>query len=675
MKSPSEFALHHPAGAGILADWVDVTIPAEMYDDLTADGGPIAFQSGDKFYPVVEQFRRGRQGVNVRVLASFPNETIYGWFVKKHVDVPPFMLHPSFDVDRGPILLLVPGFAETKNVPVLDQTSPLHREPIRSNAAEMLWRIPYGDFNRNQLAIIWVRIRSMHPVADIAIRWTARRTEVQPAKFFSDWQNWDECDYFPIDGFASGLPEMVDVGAAPTQWYRATATPASEESSLERDLRATASHRWPTGYYYGYQTHVEEDGDLEYHRWLTLGIRPQATGSYAKQVVQRCNNLLANGKFYDARPNAQALSANQAGTQRFGLAEGGLLDHYGPDVYRAMRLIAGDEELRSIHFYQDDGEPITFKSNPGLRTHNRRIDIRNTKDNLGYPTGLPRVNRYAKRTTDDEQHTDDLGIDAFLALWDDPALEETRRMMVHLDSLDTQTWNGRTNSAARGIGRPLLSLATAAWLFEGDETGDKAAMLCSTYVTNILNTWEGKSVPADRPIKPIATIRNSTSWALTNPDTGEKMRAAAPYEHATVIAGLLAAAEVVDKATRPLALGLATMLTKTIMSWAYRDTLAGLRWPFIVGVLDGDQDGHQLPESWRDVERPEFHMTHDEGGSWTTWTAVAAYAVPYLLKRVPGAESVLQEHLEEAQEIIGTMPKSGHDDRSYLAARFCAIGS
>jgi len=655
----NNFRLEHPAGDGVPVDWVDVTIPLDVYSELGDESkGRLVFKTETGVRsPVVEQFRRGRQGVNVRVMGIFANSSVHGSFVRdpQGIKAPPFMRHPSVPEK------IVPTIGTLGYVFYRD-------ELIRSNEAEELRRMSLSD--GDGVVVIWTRVRSMHPVVDVAVRWSRRSSDgYVPEVTFDGLREMHE-----VAGFKSGLPTFADPLCAPTQWFRVTFDPAGSEHGFEEVLRSSASSAWPVGMCTEYMTRDEPGA-----RWLTFGLMPQATWEHSADIWGAVRVMLQSGGFYDKRPGAQALSANQAGTQRFGVAEGGYLDRSNvADSWLVMRAIASDEELRPIHYYEEDGSRLNVDDHLEFRTHNRRIDWRNTKDKLWFDRELPRVSLHSKRTTDDEQHCDELGIDAFLALWDDPALEETRRMMVDLDFADTQMLNGRTNSAARGIGRPMISLASAAWLFGDDATGKKASTACLVLARNVLRTWEGKDVPGDRPIKPIATIKGNASWALSDPETGEPMRAAAPYEHATVVAGLLSAAQVVPEMHRAELYGLATMLTQTLMHWTHRN-MDDLEWPFIVACFDGDRDGLPLPDEWRVSGTPECAATRVEGGSWTYWTGFTAYAVRHLLDVFPPAAAVIGDHVEEADKLIAglQMAAAGAPDGSYstayLVARFTAI--
>lgn len=659
--SNNKFRLEHPAGDGVPVDWVDVTIPADVYRELGDEGaGRLVFRTDAGVQsPVVEQFKRGQQGVNVRVMGIFTDGVVMGSFERdpRGIKAPMFLRHPSVPEQIVP-KIAAPGFVFYRN------------EVIRQNDAEELRRMCLSD--GNGVIVIWTRARSMHPVVDVAVRWSERAQAGWLSEVTFDGQR----EMVPVAGFASGLPANVDALCAPTQWYRVTFDPVTSESALEQSLRSSVLALWPVGVCTSYAKRGSEDGA----RWMTFGLMPKASMEHVVSMHEAVDALLESGRFYDKRPAAQALSANQAGTQRFGVAEGGLLDpDYLEGSWRVMRTIASDEELRPIHYHDEQGRRLNFDEHLEFRTHNRRVDWRNSKDKLWFDRELPRVTAYSKRTTDDEQHCDDLGIDAFLALWDDPALEETRRMMVDLDFADTQMLSGRTNSAARGIGRPMISLASAAWLFGDDETGRKASTSCLVLARNVLQTWEGKDVPGDRPIKPIATIKGNASWALSDPETGEPMRAAAPYEHATVVAGLLSAAQVVPKIHRAELYGLATMLTQTLMHWTHLDGIQ-VGWPFIVACFDGDRDGIPLPEEWREVGTPECSATRVVGGSWTMWTGFAAYAVKHLIQTFPPAVSVLGDHLQAADQIMEDLLllEAGdgvNDETAYLVSRFCAIPS
>ena len=658
--SNNKFRLEHPAGDGVPVDWVDVTIPADVYRELGDESnGRLVFETDAGVRsPVVEQFARGRQGVNVRVMGIFADREVFGSFVRdpQGIKAPPFLRHPSVPEKIVPTIGTL-GYVFYKD------------EVIRSNEAEELRRMCLSD--GDGVVVIWTRVRSMHPVVDVAVRWSRRSSDGYVPEVTFDGQ----LEAHPVAGFASGLPMFADPLCAPTQWYRVTFEPAGSEHGFEQVLRSSASSQWPVGVCLRYASRDRSDGA----RWMPLGLMPQASRDHMESIHGAVHRMLDEGGFYGARPGAQALSANQAGTQRFGVAEGGLLDPYDLEgSWRVLRAIASDEELRPIHYYDEDGSRLDLDAHREFRTHNRRIDWRNSKDKLWFDRELPRVSLHSKRTTDDEQHCDDLGIDAFLALWDDPALEETRRMQVDLDFADTQMLDGRTNSAARGIGRPMISLASAAWLFANDETGEKAAASCLVLARNVLRTWEGKDVPGDRPIKPIATIKGNASWALSDPETGEPMRAAAPYEHATVVAGLLSAAQVLPEMQRPELYGLATMLTQTLMHWTHIDGNQ-IGWPFIVACFDGERDGLPLPEQWREVGTPQCNATRVIGGSWTMWTGFAAYAVPHLLAVFPPAAAAIGDRIDEAVQLIDglQMTEHGFDDSSdataYLVARFTAI--
>jgi len=95
----NNFRLEHPAGDGVPVDWVDVTIPLDVYNELGDESsGRLVFETETGVRsPVVEQFRRGRQGVNVRVMGIFANASVHGSFVRdpQGIKAPSFLRHPS----------------------------------------------------------------------------------------------------------------------------------------------------------------------------------------------------------------------------------------------------------------------------------------------------------------------------------------------------------------------------------------------------------------------------------------------------------------------------------------------------------------------------------------------------------------------------------------------------
>lgn len=646
------FVLQSPV-EGLIFDWVKVVVP-KVY--METYGENLMFETKDgRWLPAIKHRDKGHHGASYNVCCPFPGDTVTGTFRDNKLLIPTKLgLHPS--IVHEPYVIGIPK---------------LGMEIVQDSPAEQVIRYVFG--NQRETVIVYARIKSLHPVVDYGIRWSRRMDDGWLPSVVIDGaervcivpgHNWDDVQ---VAGNCVKAPNVVDARCAPTIWVRATFPAVGEEHIIDQQLRETVSYQWPVGVYTQYAQAYADGADLgepeAMHfegggaRWLTLGNIPAHESYYSST---------SGPGIYDKRVGAQALSANQAGTQRFGCAVGALSAFDDPlhaeQIYRQM---AGDEELRPIHYYELDGQPLRAVNRQKLRTHNRRIDWRNTKDKLWFEQEPPRVTTASKRTTDDEQHMDDLGIDAYLALFDDPALEETRRMMIQLDALDTQLMNGKINSAARGVGRPLLSFANAAWLFAGDPDGDLAQLLCKLTVQALANNWEGRLVPITKQIRPVATIKGNASWNLRHPVTGEPMRAAAPYEHATVVAGLLAAQQVLDPETRKIAFGLEEALSWTLFHWAYeKDGM--MCWPFIVACLDGDKDGEVLPATWNVFGTPEFAATHVTGGSWTTWTMPGA--LPFYLRVIRGSDNPVHDAWHDA--INEELSRSMYDD---LTARYMAI--
>jgi len=633
--------------SGIFADWVAVTVPQIELDELgitdkialgETDDLNLTFQTstGQKF-PAIFHRRKGRQGASYRVCMPFPTRLVAGYMTSESPAKVSFVKAQSVMGIKSP----TPVGLSLRSTTVVEKS-----------AAEIVERFAFAS--EKETVIIWRRIRSMHPVVEYGVRWSRRYDDGwMPSVIFPDVQemhlvpghDWQD---ITIAGNAVKPPNMVDSRCAPTVWLRAIYGEEGTEGPIETQLRSTVIDPAPLGVYQGYTQFAEDADEIPTFvgdaRWLTLGILPHEDSAALDRALDE--ERLATTSIYDKRLGAQALSANQAGTQRFGCAEGGAIAISRPhDAERYLRQMAGDEELRPIHYYELDGSIVDPGKHMNLRTHNRRIDWRNSQDRLWFQTEPPRITSASKRTTDDEQHMDDLGIDAYLAVFDDPALEETRRLMVRLDACDTQTLNGRTNSAARGVGRPMLSAANAAWLFDGTDDGLLAQATVQLLLSALVNTWEGKKVPIGRPVRPVATIKGNASWNLRHPWTEEPMRAAACYEHATVGAGCLAAAQVLRGDKRALALHMVKMIGETLMAWRYTSHEGGnvqTKWPFIVACLEGDEDGQTLPAAWKDDRTHAFTMTHVPGGSWTTWTMPGVLAYMAVAELPPDVEGLVK---------------------------------
>ena len=645
------------ARGGIYADWAQAVVPAEV---LKEHGPDLQFvDTHGRRFPAVRHKSKGRQGASYRVCMPFPQQIVEGHFERATHE------HGiGFQVSLS--LLGAPDPFAT-GLPLRG------RAIVEQSEAERVERLVFA--NSRETIVVWKRIKHLHPVVDYGVRWSRRMDDGwMPSVVFPGVgqlclmpdSQWSDIE---VTGNAVKPPMLVDGRCAPTVWLRATYPAPYEEYAIEEQLRMTVSDPWPVGVCRSYRRLHAKGRTEGTCRWLTLGVLPQHDS-------QSLPAAPGSASIYAKRPGAQALSANQAGTQRFGCSEGGVILEMTPiSAHAYLRQMAGDEELRPVHFYEEDGRPLDHATWLGLRTHNRRIDWRNTKDKLWFESEPPRVTTASKRTTDDEQHMDDLGIDAYLAAFDDPALEETRRMMLRLDACDTQLQGQRINSAARGVGRPLLSFANAAWLFgQDDDDGILAQAIAELTMTALAANWEGNEVPFDAPVKPVATIKGNASWNLRHPDTGEAMRAAAPYEHATVVAGLLAAAQVIDdQPERQMTYSLAEAIGTTLLHWrhpgfASPEAPGGrAEWPFIVACFEGEEDGQPLPEAWRDPSSPAFHLTRVVGGSWTTWTmpgVMALGAIQGMGKLPADVQATIAEQLEPTTQVTS---------KDALVSRFCAV--
>lgn len=611
----------------VTLDWCETTLWAHDCARLGIDSTDQAlmFETEDgRTFNAWTTRRAGHQGWRVLVLAAFsPARIVLGRF--RH------MLAGERQLGGG--WTPHPSVAELPDPQVAAGGEPaeaLGWSPIVATSRELVercaWILPATG---RVVAVVWRRRRLLHPVVQYWAR-SARHAAVDPESAGVLVRITipgtvrleligEDAEDVTLDDDGDQMP--ADQACAPTARVRA-AYEHGEHGSLTQELVAHMDEPEPAGCVTRFD-----------RRWLALGVMPKGNAARAAALVAECLDDYFES-VWDERPGAQARSANQAGTQRFGASFGSLVRFTSPIRAReALRVIASDEELRPVHWYSAAGTPVSHGTNPQLRTHNRRLDWRNTRDKLGLTVEPPKVAVLSKRTTDDEQHSDDLGIAAFLGLWSDPALEETIAHVVGLDSLDTQLLNEQRNSAARGVGRPMLSSSNAAWLFAGTDIGTTARLTVEGQIRALMATWEGKAVmerDPSRPVKPVATLTGNASWNLTDPRTGEPMRAAAPYEHAAVITGLLAAAQVVDEQHARMALALAREITTTVLSWVYHDEAGNPRWPFVIGCEAGERDGLRLPAEWLRVGAPELDKVARLGGSWTGWTIGAALAEQYL---------------------------------------------
>lgn len=646
----ADFELERPGG-GPVVDWCEIVVPRAAWRQPD-DGQSLRADIGyGPLFPVVYSHDKGAQGVAVRVLVPFKREGIISARIGT-VDGPPafsdFVLHPSIPDDPDP---------------VIDSQEFVLATTVRGNAAEQLGRLVYESEDGNR-TIIWRLSRTLSPVFRYVVRFT--RDQLGDGTFpgsidFGDGAQvhilpGSQYQGFRVQGskLVCDLGHQLDYACAPTLRLHVTYPPQSDEGPIEERLRADAPRRWAVGRYVGYrQRGVAWPSATKLARVLTLGVGPESTPAAAKKLIAECRTRgRGMGSIYERRPASQNLVTSNAGTQRFGCAFSGAALLLTPaEENLALEVVAQDEELRPVHLYEQDGHVLRAMDHPDCRFHNRRIHWRNAKDKLGLPHEPPKKAKHSGRNADDLQHTDESAIDEHLSRYDCPALEETRRHTVELDAMDDALLNGRFNSAARGWGRPALAIANAAFLFRGDDTGTLAQGVAIATLHAALKGWEGGKVPAGRPVRPMRTLKGVESWALVDPRTRQPMRVAAPYEHAECVKGAIALAQVLPDQQAREALGLAAMLTITCLHWLYTDAAGKLQWPFIVGVLEGAEDGDPLPSAWHVPDSDEFRMTHQDGGSWTRWTAPAAYAVPYLIEALgrPAMEAIgLTAELEQA---------------------------
>ena len=149
------FLLQSPV-SGLVYDWVKVVVPKVYTEEF---GDDLMFETEEgRWLPAVKHRSKGLHGASYSVCCPFADEFVRGTFRANKLLIPTkFGLHPS--ITKEPYVIGIPK---------------LGMEIVESSAAEQVIRYVFG--NQKETVIVWLRAKTLHPVVDIAIRWS-RRTD------------------------------------------------------------------------------------------------------------------------------------------------------------------------------------------------------------------------------------------------------------------------------------------------------------------------------------------------------------------------------------------------------------------------------------------------------------------------------------------------------------------
>ncbi|MEO0479045.1 MAG: hypothetical protein AAF196_06150 [Planctomycetota bacterium] len=597
----------HP-GADIapgLRDYVTVAIPrsraleSQLIDDNNNPNAVQFLRSDGRTFPARVRTVRGKQAVFVDCVCAFRERVEEGVVIR---------------ADGADVGAIKNPFDE-RPVPMLGALQPF--ETTLSSSGLSFFRL--SKFRENG-SVFFLRetAHGLSPVTDVSLSACARRLDAGAgwltAKFESGYIAGED------DG---GVFDHGEWGTLPTRRFRVV-YPNEVDNPVAADLQRVAHLEPPAGMFTRYRETLGS--------WGPLGVMPKADQQISDHMVRAVDDWLAEEHYYAARPFAQNFRTLDAGAQRFGVAMDPV-DLMSPlEARRVLRTIAEDELLRPVHWVDDEGRFLRAKDRRNYRTFGRvphepsmrRFANQITDDFGGFPSRVTDSGRWA----DDLQHTDDLALHAYLALFDDDwPLEMCARQIVERDAHDRGHFNGWVDATGRGEGRPGLSLAWAAWLFGSDYTGITARNTMRANLAVLLQEWDAKDVAPERPIKPYGTS-NDNRWATYDED-GKRLPSLSPYEHGTIIAWLcaMARAEVDDDRKRD-ALFVARVLNDTIHGLAYRVNGTDLyRHAYVVGVPDGSDRGKRPPAEALVDGNPihERWMQANRDDSWVRWAGRATW--------------------------------------------------
>jgi len=637
-KASAAFDLRHPSGQPAFADWCEVAMPWQIAKDRGfIDGKQASWVDADtgKETPAVLRTVRGRQSVFFDVLAEFhAGGHATGDIMErsKHGFASEFALHPN----------LRDGVLRLPSINGVEPSANSYRVLAQTDA--LLRTIATYDLGEGVFAYAESFVRSMDPVVTVNITLRRRALDgsggVKIARMVFGPGAVAAEPMLPDNSVHMVRWHALDWGTSPTRTFQVYYAGHARDP-ITAQSEANARFGEPVGMFRYWGT-----GNA---RWFAMGVAPRGSFNHADIVA---GALRDRDVSYNARrPMSQQLNAGQGGAQRFGQSLAGWIFSPNPKAATLLRLAAEDELLRPVHWIDEQGRSLRAVDRPDYKLVDREPHSGHTRgwvDEFGaYP---PSTTPAGGRTTDDVLHIDDVALAAYLALRDDCwAIEDCYRQIVEREAAATRLQAGWF-TRARGFGRCLKSMADAAWLFLGDDTGTTAVAAISARLHIALGAWKGREVTDPTlPIRPIDYQRDPRLL-------GGRHNGVIPYEEASCVAGLVAASHVLSGEHRTAALGMAYHCANTIHALACVHPDTGPWFAYGVGIPTGADMGKLPPEGFEAPGTAEHadwvHGTRDSG--WTRWSIAASYLLPYIcdaLTEIVGAE-ITSPYLDVAESIV-----------------------
>ena len=267
---------------------------------------------------------------------------------------------------------------------------------------------------------------------DLLIRWPGGRSELQHPDRFGH-HAYEDGTWSVYSGI---LPDAVGI------CFRGTLWPAAGAEDLASEPLVAAAE-WPDG------------------KWFGLGVRrPVAPVSRVELDTWLAG---VGGGMWSQRPGASNLDPGSSGNQACFGAQAGLAAAGGdPWAMRELLIAADDGILRSGHYLELHGDPVTRQNHLGWRTLGLATHKATSTDLLGKSAALPQTTRLSGRHfTVDDQHRGDGPEIAAYALTGDPLLQWDLLLRLNVDAA-AASWDSQTIDAPRASGRLMQSWAKCA---------------------------------------------------------------------------------------------------------------------------------------------------------------------------------------------------------------------